>query len=84
MLQKKKAKDEQFKKDIGEDGDPLYRYGFGLIVYRNTLLNLALAFLVFTLLACPIIGTYSSGTAWKEGFSRYGKYTLGNLGYNTI
>jgi len=83
MINKRKVKEEQLQKDTAESGDPFVRYGFGLIAYRNTLFNLMMAFVVFSLLAWPMAATYSSGTAWKEGFSTYGKYTLGNLGYNT-
>ena len=84
MLNKRKAKEEQLQKDTKESGDPFVRYGFGLIAYRNTLFNLAMAFVLFSLLAVPMITTYSKGEAWTIAFSNYGKYTLGNLGYNTV
>jgi hypothetical protein len=84
MLNKRKEKEAQLEKDSAESGDPYFRYGFGLIAYRNTLFNLCVAFAVFSLLAWPMASSYASGSAWKQGFSKFGKYSIGNLGYNTV
>ena len=88
MVNKRKEKQDKMKEEEalkgGDKKDPYFRYGFGLIAYRNTLWNLTMAFVVFTILALPICYTYRTGTAWKEGFSRNGKMTLGNLGYNSV
>jgi len=54
MMMKKKMKAEQLQKDTAASGDPFITYGFGLIAYRNTLFNLAMAFVLFSVIAIPM------------------------------
>ena len=84
MRLKKKEADLLKKKDVQQLGDPYLIYGFGLIAYRNTLFILSMAFIFFTVLALPLIETYKTGTSWKEGNSKFGYLSLGNLGYNSV
>lgn len=81
---KKKEADILKKKDIQQLGDPYLIYGFGLIAYRNTLFILSMAFIFFTILSLPLIETYKAGTSWKEGDSKFGFMSLGNMGYNSV
>jgi hypothetical protein len=67
--------------------DPLMRYGYGIVAYRNTLFTMILAFLVFTVLAIPSIVLYSRGTAYSlsyKGTVGNEIYSIGNLGYSNI
>jgi hypothetical protein len=82
MQKKKKERDELIKSDIENIGDPFLSMGYGLIAYRTTMFNLAMAFIAFSIFTYPIIGIYKTGTYAPEG-SRT-QTTLGNLGFASI
>ena len=66
--------------------DPYLSLGFGLIAYRSTLWTLALLFIVLSVIAYPLIKTYEDGGAIDTDVTRtkFGIFSLANLGYSTV
>ena len=68
---------EQFKKD------PFLQLGEGIHGYRSILRVFIVLFSFLSILAIPIMYIYKEGDAFKYGSSKYGQYSLGNLGFES-
>ena len=84
LRERKKIQDAQ--KQIDDDGkDPYLSLGYGLIAYRKTLFAMSMAYVLFSLFAYPIIQTYHESNAIHDSVStRYGRYSIANLGYSSV
>ena len=66
--------------------DPFLSLGFGLMSYRKTLYSLMILFFIMSGVTNPILETYKSGIGINANTttSKYGIYSLGNLGYSSL
>ena len=66
--------------------DPFLSLGFGLMAYRKTLYSLTVLFFFMSAITYPILNTYKDGIAIDASTttSKYGIYSLGNLGYSSL
>jgi hypothetical protein len=55
------------KGDSDIERDPILTYGFGINAYLNTMLQLAMLFLVFTILTIPTFLLYTRESAYTYG-----------------
>lgn len=79
-MRKEREEDEQI-----EGKDPFLFFGFGIMSYRNTIINLTFLFLVFTLITSPLLNAYKEGGAIGIDIkTKYGRQSLSNLGYASI
>lgn len=60
--------------------------GFGMIAYRSTLGSLAIFFAFMSVLMYPVLKIYQEGTAIDvaQVDTKYGMYSIANLGYSSI
>lgn len=66
------------------NNDPLNLLGIGIVAQFNLMLYLILAFVIFSLLAIPMINIYSGYSAMKGTKKEaYTDSTLGNLGFSS-
>jgi hypothetical protein len=84
LQETKKQRDIQRKKDL-KNKDPYLSLGYGLIAYRRTLFDLSMGFIMMSILMYPVIKTFQKGTALTpEDITKYGMYSIANLGYATV
>jgi hypothetical protein len=84
----KKMTPKKIEEDLHEheEKDTFLSLGFGLIAYRNTLLTLAMTFIIFSLIVYPMIYSYEKGGAIDTSVNntKFGVFSLANLGYSTV
>lgn len=79
-MRKEREEDEQI-----EGKDPFLFFGFGIMSYRNTIINLFYLFVVFSLITNPLLRSYQSGNAIGEDIkTKFGRQSLSNLGYASM
>lgn len=81
------TKGKQWKNQSVEEDeliDPLLRFGFGVVAYRNLLESLMSGFCLLCFLVYPIYMIYTRGDAYGATSSVYSRWSLGNLGYSTV
>jgi hypothetical protein len=85
LNQSVKERNLQRKKDL-QNKDPFMSLGFGIIAYRSTLFQLAVAFFIMSIVMQPVIHAYHSGFAINIGSvdTKYGLYSIANLGYSSV
>lgn len=60
-------------------------FGFGIMSYRNTIINLSILFLIFSLITHPLMNLYKGGGAISDDIkTKFGRQTLSNLGYASL
>ena len=69
-----------------QNKDPYLSLGYGLIAYRSTLFSLSVAFFLMSVVMYPVINAYYSGLAINIGSvnTKYGIYSITNLGYSSV
>ena len=66
--------------------EPILSYGFGISAYLNIMFNLMWLFIAFSIIAAPMLLSYTSGAIYEEqNLAIVGNavYSLGNMGYAT-
>jgi hypothetical protein len=69
-----------------KNDDPLSIYGYGISAYLNIIWVLFLLFTVLSLITIPVLQIYKSGNGFNPEIlsTKFGQYSLGNLGYSSI
>lgn len=79
----KKMREEREKEENNDGGDPFLSFGFGIMSYRNTILNLCILFFIFTIITWPLRGKYAgSKEVMSEVTTKFP--SLSNLGYASV
>ena len=66
--------------------DPFLKLGLGLVVYRKLLRSLTFLFLILSILTLPVTIIYSYGHGYDKTIfttSKYEKFSLGNMGFES-
>mmetsp|Transcript_8384 Transcript_8384/g.14010 ORF Transcript_8384/g.14010 Transcript_8384/m.14010 type:complete len:683 (+) Transcript_8384:250-2298(+) len=88
MLKRKQKKRELQQRNLKNkvEKDPFTIYGFGLIAYRNTLFSVCMVFAILSLIMYPSIKIYANGHGFNPELlkTKYGQYSIANLGYSNI
>jgi hypothetical protein len=87
QLTKKKTMKKNNEDDHDHDEKDSYlSLGFGLIAYRSTLWSLSLTFIIMSIIVYPMIISYEKGGAIDTEINdtKYGVFSLANLGYSTV
>lgn len=88
MIKLRQMYEEKHKEEkalVEKSGDAFLNFGFGIMSYRNTIFNLALLFLLFSIISYPLGLHYKNGGGITSDVkTKFGRKSIANLGYSSL